>query len=142
MPGPSNTFVFSPPILLPSTGTLTFTVTATLATNNAKVAPLLLRGGVAYAGTAPGGSRLNPSRMVPWSPLMLAGLAGLVFGWRSRRWIVVGGALILVLMAVGCGGGHSSSGSSGPSSSESVSSATTVGPQTGLPLTIAVVSTQ
>jgi hypothetical protein len=43
-PGPSNTFTFSPPLSLPSIGTLTFTVMGVVAQKQAMVSPLILSG--------------------------------------------------------------------------------------------------
>jgi len=138
-PGPSNTFTFSPPIPLPSKGTLTFTVMGTVAQKTAMVSPPFLSGGVAYAEAGLSGGSSSRSTRVPWTGvLMIVCLVTLTSAVCSRRWILAGGALILLVTVAGCGGGGGGgSSSSGPNSGIAVTQATTVGPQTGLPLKIA-----
>jgi len=138
-PGPSNTFTFSPPIPLPSKGTLTFTVMGTVAQKTAMVSLPFLSGGVAYAEAGLSGGSSSRSTRVPWTAvLMIVCLVTLTSAVRSRRWILAGGALILLVTVAGCGGGGGGgSSSSGPNSGIAVTQATTVGPQTGLPLKIA-----
>jgi hypothetical protein len=143
-PGPSNTFTFSPPLSLPSMGTLTFEVMGTVAQKNAMVSPSILSGGVAYAEIGLGSGRSSRSTRAPWTGLiMIVCLVTLTSAVRSRQWILAGGALILLVTVAGCGGGNGGeSSSSGPSSSIAVTHATTLGPQSGLPLKIAKVSTK
>jgi hypothetical protein len=138
-PAPSNTFTFSPPLSLPSKGTLTFTVMGTVAQKTAMVSPPFLSGGVAYAEVALGGRSSRRSTRVPWTGvIMIVCLVTLTSAVRSRRWILAGGALILLVTVAGCGGGGGGgSSSSGPNSGIAVTQATTVGPQSGLPLKIA-----
>jgi hypothetical protein len=138
-PGPSNTFTFSPPIQLPSMGTLTFTVLGTVAQKNAMVSPSILSGGVAYAEVGLGSGSSSRSTRVPWTGvIMIVCLVTVTSAVRSRRWILAGGALILLVTVAGCGGGGGGgSSSSGPNSSIEVTQATTVGPQSGLPLKVA-----
>jgi hypothetical protein len=141
-PGPSNTFTFSPPLSLPSTGTLTFTVMGTVAQKKAMVSPSILSGGVAYAEIGLSGGSSSRSTRAPWTGLiMIVCVVTLTSAVRSRRWVLAGGALILLGTVAGCGGGSGGgSTSSAPNSIIKVTQATTVGPHSGLPLKIAKVS--
>jgi hypothetical protein len=83
------------------------------------------------------------STAVPWLILtIIVSFAALLSKLGSRRWILVAGALVLMAAVGGCGGSSGGSGVSGNVSGMSVTDATTQGPQTGLPLSIARVTKQ
>ena len=138
-PANTNTFTFSPAISLPAGATTSFTLTTTVSFNpKGKGAmnffkPTLT--GVAYAA-AVGDAPDADSSSMPWSIALLAGFALLAMTIRSRRLVLVGGAMILLVAIGGCGGGGSSGSGGGgqPSSNVSVTGAGTQGPTSGLPL--------
>jgi hypothetical protein len=142
-PALANVFTFSPAIPLPSGASLTFTLTATIASKTASISPSILWGGIAYA--ADGRSNASPSNssgtlwMVLTIVILMAGVA-IASVSPGRRLTIALGAIVLAVAIGGCGGSSSSGGSSsGASSGVQVVNAGTVGPFTGLPLAIATV---
>jgi hypothetical protein len=138
-PAGSNMFTFSPPLALPSGATMNFTVTGTISGSSAMNSPSIRSPSVAYAAETQNTNPTPESTTVSWLILMLlVSLAMLVSELRSRRWMLVAGALLMLVVVGGCGGD-----SGGPLildiSDMSVSAATTKGPQQGLPLSIATV---
>jgi hypothetical protein len=139
----SNRFTFSPPLALAVGATLDFTVTGTISGTSAMNSPSILSPSIAYAADTRNTNPAPHPTPVPWLTLtIIVSFAMFVRKLRSRRWILLSGALILVVAVGGCGGSSGSSGVSGNVSSMSVTDATTKGPQEGLPLSIATVRKQ
>lgn len=142
-PAGSNQFTFSPPLALAIGATLDFTVTGTISGGSAMNSPSILSPTIAYAADLQNTNPALHSTMVPWLILtIIVSFAALVSNLGSRRWILVAGALILMAAVGGCGGSSGGPAVSGSVSGMSVTDATTKGPQTGLPLSIAKVTKQ
>jgi hypothetical protein len=142
-PAGSNRFTFSPPLALAVGATLDFTVTGTLSGGSAMNSPSILSPTIAYAADTQNTNPAPHSTTVPWLILtIMMSFATLVSKLCSRRWILVAGVLILMAVVGGCGGSSGGPGVSGNVSGMSVTHATTQGPQTGLPLSIAKVTKQ
>ena len=142
-PAGANQFTFSPPLALAVGATLDFTVTGTISGSSALNSPSILSPTIAYAADTRNSNPAPHSTTVPWLMLtIIVSFAMLVSKLRSRGWILVAGALILMAAVGGCGGSSGGSGVSGNVSGMSVTEATTQGPQVGLPLSIAKVTKQ
>jgi hypothetical protein len=142
-PAGSNRFTFSPPLALAVGATLDFTVTGTISGSSAMNSPSILAPTIAYAADRQNTNPAPHSTRIPWLLLtIIVSFATLVSKLRSRRWILLAGGLILVVAVGGCGGSSGGSSVPGNVSGMSVTDATTQGPQTGLPLSIARVTKQ
>jgi hypothetical protein len=142
-PAGSNRFTFSPPLALAVGATLDFTVTGTISGSSAMNSPSILAPTIAYAADRQNTNPAPHSTRIPWLLLtIIVSFATLVSKLRSRRWILLAGGLILVVAVGGCGGSSGGSSVEGNVSGMSVTDATTQGPQTGLPLSIARVTKQ